>query len=243
MDIDAEVVAVARRHFPGLASCYDDPRVELQNMDASKWITDELQTARSFDAILVDSTDFGSSDPLHTVRFYRQLKRLLKRGGALVVNLTSLAWNLAGAVELAAAKTKLFRHVAVYQVYQPTYMSGHYGYIFCSDRIDPTVGHHAVDWAAFHTKVLCLPLPSTPGPASIRPVDLIHLRLSCSASSRRYPNTHNSAPNPTQLTQSIRQSIRLIPEADLLVHHMLVWGGPAGPRDVLLLTGRGNITL
>eukprot|EP01052_Picozoa_sp_SAG31_P036241 SAG31_NODE_4492_length_3188_cov_3.281716_3_plen_114_part_00 len=100
-------------------------RPQLVHMDASDWVSLEQRRAAPeefFDAILIDSTDFGASDPIHTAKFYQQLKKVnsaaftsdletlllslktrtndlcgekvLKDSGALVINLTSLAWNL-----------------------------------------------------------------------------------------------------------------------------------------------------
>ena len=37
VDIDAEVVGVARQHFPRLAACYDSSRVELVSREAAGW--------------------------------------------------------------------------------------------------------------------------------------------------------------------------------------------------------------
>ena len=43
VDIDPAVTEVARRHFPGLASAFDDPRVELVHVDGAKWVRDALE--------------------------------------------------------------------------------------------------------------------------------------------------------------------------------------------------------
>ena len=65
--------------------------------DASAWAQAAAAKGDAFDAVLVDSTDFGSSDPLHTGEFYGVLRRLARGGdGVVVINLTSLSWNLGG---------------------------------------------------------------------------------------------------------------------------------------------------
>ena len=70
--------------------------------------------------MIVDSTDFGSSDPLHTPAFYGLLRQLAAKG-VVVINLTSLSWNLAGAQQTVLKHASVgFQHVAVYQVFQPT---------------------------------------------------------------------------------------------------------------------------
>jgi spermidine synthase len=124
VDIDEMVVEVSRRHFPKLAACYDSPRVTLLHEDAADWASAAVQRGDVFDAVLVDSTDFGTSDPLHTSDFYATLRQLARGGkGAVVINLTSLSWNLGGAQEIAHMHAALYTHVAVYQVFQPTYAS------------------------------------------------------------------------------------------------------------------------
>jgi hypothetical protein len=39
-------------------------------------------------------------------------------------------------------------------VYQPTYLSGHYGYLLCSDQVDAAAAATGADWAAYHRKRL-----------------------------------------------------------------------------------------
>ena len=62
--------------------------------DAVQWTREALEQARSFDVIQVDSTDFGAGGPLHYAEFYDVLAKLLSEKGVLVVNLTSLSWDL-----------------------------------------------------------------------------------------------------------------------------------------------------
>jgi|EP01047_Picozoa_sp_COSAG01_P065505 spermidine synthase len=107
-------------HFPKLAACYDSPRVELLHRDAALWAEEAVGSGDAFDVVIVDSTDFGSSDPLHTPTFYGLLRQLAAKG-VVVINLTSLSWNLAGAQDTVLMHASVgFQHVAVYQVFQPT---------------------------------------------------------------------------------------------------------------------------
>jgi spermidine synthase len=149
VDIDEKVVEISRRHFPYLADgCYDDPRVTLLHEDAALWAEQALTGAdrQRFDVVLVDSTDFGAADSLHTAEFYDMLRALARDGdGIVVINLTSLSWNLAGARRTVTLQAEIFEHVAVYQVFQPTYMSGHYAYTFMSGAVDPLSSR--IDWA------------------------------------------------------------------------------------------------
>ena len=177
IDIDEQVVAVSRKHFPHLAASFDDPRVRLEHADAAEAVRRAAASLRqppapsasdadaaaaaaaaaataaedrarvepskeqhlgALDVVLIDSTDFNQAESLFTPAFYRNVRRLLAdRAGILVLNLTSLSWNLEGAVYAVHKLRRIFKHVRVYQVAQTTYLSGHYGYAFCSDYVDP----------------------------------------------------------------------------------------------------------
>lgn len=154
VDIDPRVTSVTLEHFPSIAGkCFADKRTRIHHMDAAKFVSDRLQHKREtiknnqhdeflddddvFDLIIVDSTDFNLAESLFTVQFYDELKRLLHRNGILVINLTSLSWNVDGAVDGMQKLKRFYKHVRVFQVFQPTYLSGHYGYLFCSDDVDP----------------------------------------------------------------------------------------------------------
>lgn len=154
VDIDQKVVDVSRRHFPHLADeCFDDPRVTLLHEDAALWAEQAIRNSETFDVVLVDSTDFGAADSLHTATFYTALRALANGGlGIVVINLTSLSWNLGGARFTTTLQAEIFEHVAVYQVFQPTYMSGHYAYTFMSGAIDPL--ETPIDWEAYDAKRL-----------------------------------------------------------------------------------------
>ena len=83
--------------------------------------------------VIVDSTDFNQASTLFTPSFYRNVRTVIeRRKGILVINLTSLSWNALGAALAVRKLRRIFTHVRVYQVAQPTYLSGHYGYVHTS---------------------------------------------------------------------------------------------------------------
>ena len=69
-----------------------------------------------------------------------------------MINLTSLSWNLSGARHTVTLQSQIFEHVAVYQVFQPTYMSGHYAYTFSSGTVNPLAT--SIDWESYDSKQL-----------------------------------------------------------------------------------------
>ncbi|CAE7286756.1 speE [Symbiodinium natans] len=161
VELDEEVVRISQQFFPRLASAFGDPRVELRLESGASWVERQVAsegTARAheadrFDIIIVDSTDFGASEPLFEEAFRRSLRRLLAKGGVIVINLTSLPWQL-GLVQRSVHRQRLlFKYVRVFQIHQPTYTSGHYCFLICSDALDP-LDLGAVDWESYEDEVL-----------------------------------------------------------------------------------------
>jgi spermidine synthase len=155
IEIDEVVLRFAREFFPQLAKAQADPRVTLRLQNAARFVQEAQYPVTgvnngTFDAILLDTTDFNAAEPLFTTAFYNDCKALLSPGGVLAFNLDSPQW---GQVRVAAASeqlSRLFEHTYLFQCYQPTYSSGHYAFMFASGRVHPY--KHRVDWAAYAAK-------------------------------------------------------------------------------------------
>jgi spermidine synthase len=107
--------------------------------NASSW-------AMQFDVILVDSTDYGLAVPLFTVEFYTHLRRLLRQDGILTFNVDSPSWAPHNVQAASERIRDIFPHAHFYQIFQPTYTSGHYTFCFASDTVHPY--NTPVDWDA-----------------------------------------------------------------------------------------------
>lgn len=156
VELDEEVVRISREFFPRLAEALADPRVELRLESGADWVARQVAQKgadEKFDIAIVDSTDFGASEPLFEEAFHRRLRQLLAKGGVLVINLTSLPWQL-GQVQASVYRQRLlFKYVRVFQIYQPTYTSGHYCFLICSDEMDP-LDTGSVDWQSYEDEEL-----------------------------------------------------------------------------------------
>ncbi|CAE7948649.1 speE, partial [Symbiodinium sp. KB8] len=155
VELDEEVVRISREFFPRLAAALGDDRVELRLESGADWVARQVaqKEAEKFDIAIVDSTDFGASEPLFEEAFHRRLRQLLAKGGVLVINLTSLPWQL-GQVQASVYRQRLlFKYVRVFQIYQPTYTSGHYCFLICSDEKDP-LDTGSVDWQSYEDEEL-----------------------------------------------------------------------------------------
>ena len=91
-----------------------------------------------FDVILIDSTDYGPAIPLFTRQFYMQIQELLDdEKGILVFNCETPAWSLHTVSHVSSLISSIFKRNYLYQVFQPTYVSGHYTFMFASDNVHP----------------------------------------------------------------------------------------------------------
>lgn len=138
VEIDEAVVRAAKQFFPELAGGYRDSRVELKIGDGVKYMYNAPES--SFDVILIDSTDpIGPGEGLFSLEFYHHCKRVLKPGGVLI-NQSESPYYPKQALELQRAAQKLrsvFKHHSVYQMFIPTYESGHWLLGFASDTRTP----------------------------------------------------------------------------------------------------------
>jgi spermidine synthase len=90
LELDPMVTAVCKRHFPKLSWGLSDPRTEVRYGDACETILDVPN--RSFDAVVIDTTapDTNRGYGTYAVDFLRQVRRVLRPGGQICMNGTSV---------------------------------------------------------------------------------------------------------------------------------------------------------
>ena len=126
VEIDPEVVSVARRHF-GLGE--DEARVTI--MDGRRYFR---ATDRAYDLIVLDA--FGSSSiPFHLVtrESFAEVKQRLRSGGVLAINIESDGWYDTIVRSLAATLSASFDHVTALPIAEPQNMFGNL-ILLASDR-------------------------------------------------------------------------------------------------------------
>jgi spermidine synthase len=133
VEIDAAVVAFAKKHFPEIAKpVLADRRFESIIADGMRYIA---ATERRFDVIIVDSTDpQGPGKVLFSRKFYAACKRCLNAGGVLV---TQNGVPMFQPRELASSIGKfrnLFADSTCYLAAIPTYIGGHMAMGWASDN-------------------------------------------------------------------------------------------------------------
>lgn len=151
VEIDQEVINTSKKYFPNIANSFDDPRATVKITDAKKWVDQNSKKINNFfDVIILDLTDFGASDSVMTDDFFDGIKKLLKKTGILVLNFESLGWYRTELKYLKHNLGHLFKYIYIYQIYQPTYHTGHYSFAFLSNTINPV--NSVIDWNKFYNK-------------------------------------------------------------------------------------------
>jgi spermidine synthase len=133
VEIDAAVIAFAKRHFPEFTRpVFADRRFESVIDDGMKYVG---KTDRRFDVIIVDSTDpQGPGKVLFSSRFYAACKRCMSPGGVMV---TQNGVPILQAGELVGSVRKfrtLFADGSCYVAAIPTYVGGHMAMGWATDN-------------------------------------------------------------------------------------------------------------
>ncbi len=131
VDIDEEVVRIAREYLPSVSSSYLDPRVTLHIEDGIRFI----ERNRGFDVIIIDSTDpVGPAEPLFTEEFYRHMKGALREKGVISQQCGTPIYHPEELCKVRESLMKVFNYVSVYLAYIPTYPSGMWAFVMASDE-------------------------------------------------------------------------------------------------------------
>ncbi len=124
VEIDASVIEFSKEHFPEFTKpVFADKRFESVIDDGMKYVA---RTDRSFDVIIVDSTDpQGPGKVLFSERFYAACKRCMAKGGVMVTQ-NGVPIFQPGEIKSSVTKfRKLFADGCCYVAAIPTYIGGH----------------------------------------------------------------------------------------------------------------------
>jgi spermidine synthase len=124
VEIDGEVIRLAEEFLPGLAgAARRDPRAEIILADGIAYVA--AAPDRSFDVIIVDSTDpIGAGLVLFTDAFYADCARILTERGVLV-NQCGVPFMQAEELrETSLRRRRAFPSVSAYVAAVPTYLGG-----------------------------------------------------------------------------------------------------------------------
>ena len=119
VELDPEVIAVAKRFFSSLARSFDSPKAEVVNGDGVAFLR---ETGEQFDAVLVDSTDpVGPAAALSSPEFFRAAAGALAEGGLFAMQTESLHFHVEYVNRVQASLREFFQFVRLYCVPVATY--------------------------------------------------------------------------------------------------------------------------
>ncbi len=134
VEIDPQVIEVARQFFPKLSRGFTDPRTKLLEMDGKEFLR---ETRKKFDLILVDSTDpvnFAAS--LYSEEVFLQVLSVLKDDGIFVAQTESLHFHRQFVIDTQQKLSKIFPLVYLYTVTIPTYAGNWWSFSLASRKYD-----------------------------------------------------------------------------------------------------------
>ena len=136
VEIDKEVIKVAKEYFPWLVSALSDDRAELILADGIEYLKEKK---RKYNIIIVDSSEpVGPSAVLYQEEFYRLLKANLSDQGIVTMQMGSPFFHLDMITKQAKLLRRVFKIVKFYMGPVPTYPGGSWCYVFLSDRVTPS---------------------------------------------------------------------------------------------------------
>ncbi len=125
IEIDAQVVAAAKRYFPEISIELDNPRAHVHCTDGIEWV----RQARDFDVMVVDSTDpVGPATGLFQAEFYQAVASALGDDGVMVAQSESPYLEPDVIQMVVRGMRSAFPIVRLYLAAIPTYPSGFWSF-------------------------------------------------------------------------------------------------------------------
>ena len=75
---------------------------------------------------------------------------MLTKNGIMVFNNMSVPWEVKDFKSTKKNLDEIYKYAYPFQVFQPSYSSGHYSFMFCSNKIDPK--NYPIDWSMWKSK-------------------------------------------------------------------------------------------
>ena len=137
VDIDGEVVDLARRYLPEWAAgAFDDSRARVVIGDALAFLRDDDGT---YDAVISDLTEplpDSPSNPLFCDAVFLDIKKRLAPGGVYVLQASTAGFhNMALHAKMARSLRRHFAHVRSFYAHVPAF-DNDWAFLACSDAVD-----------------------------------------------------------------------------------------------------------
>jgi spermidine synthase len=127
VEIDPRVIQVARQHLPMVnRGAFEDPRLEVVNMDAFVFLRDEPDAKGRYDLIVADRPDpVGPAQSLFAKEFYDLVARALSPRGVAVFQTGCPFYQAEELSETLRMLRGSFERSGVYLTVTPTYTGGY----------------------------------------------------------------------------------------------------------------------
>ncbi|ADE56484.1 MAG: polyamine aminopropyltransferase [Aminobacterium colombiense] len=137
IDIDKEVINASKKYLPTISCAMDDPRADVQSMDALAYIS---SVSNEFDVAIIDSTDpVDFAAGLFEADFYSDVKRALKEDGMMLAQTESPFSDSNVVVGAFQEIKKVYPITSLCWGAMPTYPTGIWTYTIGSKKLDPSV--------------------------------------------------------------------------------------------------------
>jgi len=130
VEIDPLMIEVAKKYFADtLATCLDDPRVEIVHEDAAAFLQRD-QCREAYDVIIGDTSDpVGPAKTLFQPKFYEAMYEALRPNGIVCVQAECFWIHLDLIEDLVTCCDDIFDDVVYASTMVPTYPCGQIGFI------------------------------------------------------------------------------------------------------------------
>ncbi len=134
-ELDRKVIEASRRYLPELGSAFDDPRVEINIVNALEYVR---ANRSAFDVVIIDSPDpLGPAKDLFGATFYRDVFGTLTAEGIMVAQSESPVLNRQLIRQIHDNIRQAFPAFYYYLAPVPTYPGGLWSFAIGSKRPSP----------------------------------------------------------------------------------------------------------
>lgn len=134
-ELDRKVIEASQRYLPELGSAFDDPRVEINIVNALEYVRANQGV---FDVVIIDSPDpLGPAKDLFGATFYRDVFEALNAGGIMVAQSESPVLNRQLIRQIYDNIRQAFPAFYCYLAPVPTYPGGLWSFAMGSKRCSP----------------------------------------------------------------------------------------------------------
>ena len=132
VEIDKKAIDISRKYLPSISkNAFSDKRTHLVIEDGKKFVKEYKGL---FDIIIMDLSDPGGpAQKLISMKFYKDVKRILKKGGIISIQSGSLSSQPKLVALIKKRLENIFRFVSVRTAVVPSYQEGLFTFTMASD--------------------------------------------------------------------------------------------------------------